>query len=478
MNLDATYHSRSGPVAKEEDAIEALFDQINIQYSDAYEHNPAHLSAVSKLISLLPQGARVLDIGCATGRPTARMLADAGMDLIGIDISQRMVSAARQNVPEGTFHHINVAEFRAKEGSFDAVVAILAILTLPTASATAMAFRIASWLRPSGGILLLGQLDLNDFPQAEGRPTDLRGEWVEHPFMDTFVRDNVMSVGEWIGNLRQAGVVLNSADGTTFDIRPGSFVPEPECFVFGTRGVKDPLLGPYKHPYLHQPSPKPGPGSWEALLRRWVTPHVGDDRGIINSAASDGQLVIGRLDGAPKPSAEVPHSPHSSIELTWALDVLTDPASAIDATIALIRAEPYSHSPPARMTLFQASPTNDALYILNRVLSFLTWPRLHHGALLQQAVTRLEARGFQVVAVELVPGYLDFSDVTDADRRVEAIARLLKDVWFDDVGDPEFVEKLLTLEVGRYVISQRELTGDEGRVGFDSVRLSAVARSP
>lgn len=465
MDSDNTYVPCPGLVSKKEDATEALFDHINSEYSDAYEHNPAHLSAVAKLISLLPRGARVLDIGCATGRPTARMLADAGMDVTGIDISSRMIETAQQNVPEATFHRVNAADFRVKEGTFDAVIAILAILTLPTASTTAMAFRIASWLRP-GGLLLLGQLDLNDFPKAEGRPADPRGEWVEHPFMDTFVRDNVMSVGEWISNLRQAGIVLSSASGTTFDIRPGNFVPEPECFIIGIRGTKAPLLGPYKHPYMHQPSPSPALEHWEGILRRWKSPI--DHSGInLYNPGGDMQLKIGRLNGFPETLVQMSSRAREGVELGWALDTLTEPESAIDDLNTTYGIQ--------RISLVQASPTNDALYIVNRVLSFMMRPCLHHGALLQRVTTRLMAHGFEVDSVELIPGYLDFSDVSDADHRAELVAGLLKDVWLHDQVDPDFVKKLLTKEVERYITSQRELTGKEQWLGFDSVRLTAVS---
>ncbi|ROV87094.1 hypothetical protein VMCG_10886 [Cytospora schulzeri] len=462
-----------GLVSKEDGATQALFDHINNQYSDADEHNPAHLSAVTKLISILPRGARVLDIGCATGRPTARMLADAGMDVTGIDISRRMIETAQQNVPEGTFHHANAADFRAKEGSFDAVVAILAILTLPTASTTAIAFRIASWLCP-GGALLLGQLDLNDFPKAEGQPADLRGEWVEHPFMDTFVRDNTMSVGEWINSLRQAGIVMSSASGTTFDIRPGKLVPEPECFVMGIRGTKDPLLGPYKHPYMHQPSPQPTPDSWECLTGRWKF-SVGHGGEIFHKPAGDTQLRVCRLDGIPKTSEDASSINREEVELIWALDTLAEPESVIEDLTTTLRT---SSSTSARISLVQASPSNDALYIVNRVLSFMMRPCLHHGALLQQVTNRLTARGFQVDTVELIPGYLDFSDESDADHRARLIAGLLKDLCFRDAADADFVERLLTLEVRRYITSQQDLTGNEQWLGFDSVRLTAVPCNP
>jgi SAM-dependent methyltransferase len=44
----------------------------------------------------------VVDLGCGGGR-WARKLADAGYDVLGIDLSPHMVALARRRVPEGTF---------------------------------------------------------------------------------------------------------------------------------------------------------------------------------------------------------------------------------------------------------------------------------------------------------------------------------------------------------------------------------------
>lgn len=48
------------------------------------------------------EGTRVLDLGCGAGR-TTRPLADAGFDVVGLDLSEPMISTARQQFEEGTF---------------------------------------------------------------------------------------------------------------------------------------------------------------------------------------------------------------------------------------------------------------------------------------------------------------------------------------------------------------------------------------
>ena len=57
--------------------------------------NPALKAWEREVIAHFPSGARLLDIGCGLGRE-AFPLSDSGYDVVGIDISQEVVSQVRQ----------------------------------------------------------------------------------------------------------------------------------------------------------------------------------------------------------------------------------------------------------------------------------------------------------------------------------------------------------------------------------------------
>jgi SAM-dependent methyltransferase len=86
-------------------------------HADAYQDDLAYIhdtgfgtfarSSSPGLLSLLRQngitGGVVVDLGCGSGI-WARALADAGYEVVGVDLSPAMIALARRRVPEATFH--------------------------------------------------------------------------------------------------------------------------------------------------------------------------------------------------------------------------------------------------------------------------------------------------------------------------------------------------------------------------------------
>ncbi|BDM72512.1 methyltransferase [Streptomyces nigrescens] len=145
------------------------FDAIGDRYNDAFPHKEGQLSSGAWLAGALPAGARVLDVGCGTGLPTARQLSDAGHRVVGIDLSPSMVKLARDNAPGAEFHRLDIADLRGGRlggpGSFDGVAAYFSLLMLPRAEIPYALGLLHDLLRP-GGLLALSMVeaDVDDFP--------------------------------------------------------------------------------------------------------------------------------------------------------------------------------------------------------------------------------------------------------------------------------------------------------------------------
>jgi ubiquinone/menaquinone biosynthesis C-methylase UbiE len=62
---------------------------------------------VTALAASLPQGARVLDVGCGNGLPITRTLLDAGHRVVGLDSSSQMLARFRAHDEWVTFPYFS-----------------------------------------------------------------------------------------------------------------------------------------------------------------------------------------------------------------------------------------------------------------------------------------------------------------------------------------------------------------------------------
>ncbi|MEU9877508.1 class I SAM-dependent methyltransferase [Streptomyces phaeochromogenes] len=138
------------------------FDAIGDRYDEAFPHKEGQLSAGEWLIDSLPAGSRVLDLGCGTGVPTTRQMTDADFEVVGIDLSQRMVQLAREYVPAATFHQLDIADLRPGGphdlGRFDAVAAFFSLLMLPRVEIP-LALQTVRHLLVPGGLFVLSMVE-------------------------------------------------------------------------------------------------------------------------------------------------------------------------------------------------------------------------------------------------------------------------------------------------------------------------------
>jgi SAM-dependent methyltransferase len=141
----------------------AGFDAIGARYDEVFPHKDGQVHAGELLLDRLPAGARVLDVGCGTGLPTARQLMAAGCVVAGIDISPVMLDLARRNVPEASFVRRDVVDIDASLGRFHAVVAFFSLLMLPRAQIVRTLDALREVLLPTGWLTIgMVEADVDD----------------------------------------------------------------------------------------------------------------------------------------------------------------------------------------------------------------------------------------------------------------------------------------------------------------------------
>jgi SAM-dependent methyltransferase len=104
------------------------------------------------LVSKLPDGARILELGCGGGSPETRRLAQR-FTVTGVDISPRQVERARAAIPEAEFVCADFTELELPAGSFDAVASFYVFNHVPRDLLAPLLGRAHGWLAPGGSLL-------------------------------------------------------------------------------------------------------------------------------------------------------------------------------------------------------------------------------------------------------------------------------------------------------------------------------------
>lgn len=199
----------------------SVFDALGTDYERAFGESAAHRASLELLLERLAPGSRVLDVGSGTGRPTAQTLADAGHEVLGIDVSPVMVDIASRQVPGAEFRCADVRDLPLEDGSFDAVCVYFSLLQLSRAEQTDVLRLAARVLRP-GGHLAVATV-----------PLDVEG--VSGTFMDQAVQVTSFGEEEFTALVAAAGFTVLEQQSILFTPDHPVAVPEPHLFLLARR---------------------------------------------------------------------------------------------------------------------------------------------------------------------------------------------------------------------------------------------------
>ncbi|MEV6600834.1 methyltransferase domain-containing protein [Actinoplanes sp. NPDC051346] len=194
-----------------------VFDQLAELYQGEHSHNPHQAALIEKINSLVPAAAAILDLGCGTGVPTAKIFTESGHRVVGVDIAEGMLRLARDQVPAAEFIRTDLRELPDDLGPFGAVTAFFSLLMLSRADIEKTLARIAGWLEP-GGYLGLGMVNLD----ADSLPVEFMGVPV---VVSGYPQDALAE------RVTEAGFEVVSID--TVEFTPAGGPPESQIFVLG-----------------------------------------------------------------------------------------------------------------------------------------------------------------------------------------------------------------------------------------------------
>jgi SAM-dependent methyltransferase len=118
-----------------------------------------------ELVARLPEGARVVELGCGNGTEETRVLAER-FRLTGVDLSAEQLKRARRRVPGAEFLQADFTSVTFDEASVEAVAAFYSLNHVPRELLPELFARIRGWLVPGG--LFLASLGAGDTPAWTG----------------------------------------------------------------------------------------------------------------------------------------------------------------------------------------------------------------------------------------------------------------------------------------------------------------------
>jgi len=142
------------PSEKVSQRVRTSYDEIGELYTARRSDLATAESYLEQLVTRLPAGSTVLDIGCGAGVPIDRALLAKGLRVIGIDISPKQIERARELNPAGAYRVGDMLDLQPYEYQVDAVVSFFAIFHVPREHHGSLLRVMRSFLQPEGLLLV------------------------------------------------------------------------------------------------------------------------------------------------------------------------------------------------------------------------------------------------------------------------------------------------------------------------------------
>jgi SAM-dependent methyltransferase len=154
------------------------YDLTATEYAERFQSHvqdrPLDRAMLAGFAGLVNRAGIVADVGCGTGAAT-RMLADFGLDVVGIDLSPNMIAEARRRNPDLRFEVGSMTGLEYDDGRFDGICAWYSVIHIPDDLLPQVFSEFHRVLRPGGLALVAFQVgeQPREFKQMFGEQVSL-----------------------------------------------------------------------------------------------------------------------------------------------------------------------------------------------------------------------------------------------------------------------------------------------------------------
>lgn len=133
-------------------STQKLYNQFASEFAAKFEKIP-ETDQLDEFIAKLFKGARVLDLGCGSGRD-ASYLRDAGLNVVGVDLSEGLIGEAKKKRRDIDFRVMDMENLDFEKQSFDGVWSKLAILHVERERLPLILKSVLTLLKPHGILMI------------------------------------------------------------------------------------------------------------------------------------------------------------------------------------------------------------------------------------------------------------------------------------------------------------------------------------
>jgi len=127
------------------------------RFHDHLHDKPLDRAMLTGFAGMVKSNGLIADVGCGTGA-TSRLFADLGLDVVGIDLSPRMIAQARRLNPGLRFQAGSMTKLDFDDGQFDGLCAWYSVIHIPDESLPAVFSEFRRVLCPNGVALVAFQV--------------------------------------------------------------------------------------------------------------------------------------------------------------------------------------------------------------------------------------------------------------------------------------------------------------------------------
>ena len=164
--------------------------------AEEYSQNVAMLAPLASIeyfLSLLPNNAKIIDIGCGSGRD-AKIFSEKGVEVTGIDFCSELLDIAKQHAPLATFQLMDIESLNYPKSSFTGAWAACALGHIPKSKIVDVLKKIHLMLQDNGYLYLALKQGVGEVIEQ-----DLRYAGNHTKFWAYYEKEELMQLLEKVG---------------------------------------------------------------------------------------------------------------------------------------------------------------------------------------------------------------------------------------------------------------------------------------